>query len=236
MEEIQQLLTAHPIFRPLTAHQIEAIADTAQAVRFSTGDLIFRQGDPGDTVLLVASGAIDLFTYLSGDIERTLHTVRAGQLVGALAVVDPGERPAWARAAEPTQAYRFDRNDLVTLLDQHPDVGIRIMRFVADNIAQGMRVALAQLHQNLEWTLEVAGVAALDVRQLIVDQAEVVVELINGKRLTGVIVKAEAHRENFELFLKTDAGKVHFIPYHAIVDVSLPLEKISSAQDTMANL
>lgn len=236
MEEIQQLLTAHPIFSPLAPRQIEVIANTAQEVRFNTGDIVFRQGDPGDAMLLVASGQIDLYTYLSGDIERALHTVRAGHLVGALAMVDPGERPAYARAAEPTQVYRFDRSDLVTLFDQQPELGLRVMRFVADNIAQGLRAAMEQLHQNLEWTLEVAGVAALDIRQLIVDQAEVVVELINGKRLTGVIVKAEAHKENFELFLKTDAGKVHFIPYHAIVDVSLPLDNITSAQDTMANL
>jgi len=76
--------------------------------------------------------------------------------------------------------------------------------------------------------MQVSGLASLDVSQLIVDRVNIVIELVNGKQLEGIIMKAEKHPSGFELFVKTSEENIHFIPYHSIVSASVPLESIKA--------
>ena len=76
--------------------------------------------------------------------------------------------------------------------------------------------------------MQVSGLAALDISQLIVDQVKIKIEMMNGKNITGTIMKAEVHPQGYELFIKTNDGALHFIPYHAIASASFPLGDIDN--------
>ena len=231
MDEFRRLLENNSAFTDVGSDEIDQIFDIADQVSYSADQIVFKQGEPADRLYLIATGAIDLFGYLSGDIERVMMTVREGGVVGTLAMFGQTERSFSARAAEDTTALAFDMTELSALIESNNQIGVRILRFLTGDIAERLQVAIESLHQNLEWTLEVSGVAALNLKQLILDRAEITVELVTGKRLTGTILKAEEHDNGFELFLSTAKGNVHFIPYHAIVDVSLQKNVLKSSSD-----
>jgi small nuclear ribonucleoprotein (snRNP)-like protein len=155
-------------------------------------------------------------------------TVRTGGFVGIMAIIDDEVRDINARAAEKTKAYKFDREKLQSLIVEENSLGVKFLRLLNDLLGKRLHIAISSLRQNLEWTMQVSGLASLDISQLIVDRVNIVIELVNGKQLEGIIMKAENHPAGFELFVKTSEGNIHFIPYHSIVSASVPLESIKT--------
>jgi CRP-like cAMP-binding protein len=231
MKELKKLLSEHLPLVSFDDDEIIMLAEIAEIVEFPDGDVLFQEADPGDSIYLVASGAVDLYTRLKGDVEQTLLTVRPSGFVGALALIDDGPRDVNARAAEACMVYKFDSHELSSLTTTHHGLGVKLMRLVSDLLSKRLRLMVASLRQNLEWTLQVSGLASLDISQLIIDRATIEIELVNGKQLSGTIIKAEDRPSGFELFLAANDGTVHFIPYHAIVSASLPSDAIKTNLD-----
>ena len=208
--------------------EVETLSDIAKREHYEIGEVLFEADDPGDSIYLVASGAVDLFTVINGDIEQTLLSVREGGFVGVMALIDDGTRDINARISESADLYKFEKESLSQIISDGGDIGLKLLRLIADISSTRSRIVLHSLRQNLEWTLQVSGLAALDISQLIVDQVKIKIEMINGKNITGTIMKAEEHSQGYELFIKTGDDTLHFIPYHAIVSASFPLGDIGS--------
>jgi CRP/FNR family cyclic AMP-dependent transcriptional regulator len=84
--------------------------------RYSTGELIFREGDPGTFACLVRTGLVELYHPRDGK-NLPIATVKPGQLFGELALFDGGPRMAAARALTEVEVHRIDREKFVAELD-----------------------------------------------------------------------------------------------------------------------
>ena len=228
MNELKELLDEHHAVVSFDDSDIEILAETAEQVELEPGDILFREQDPADSVYLVIFGAVNLYTCFNENIDQTIMTVRTGGFVGILAIIDDLVRDINARAVEKTKVYKFDREKLQLLIAEDNNLGVKFLRLLNDLLGKRLHIAISSLRQNLEWTMQVSGLASLDISQLIVDRVNIVIELVNGKQLEGIIMKAEKHPPGFELFVKTSEGNIHFIPYHSIVSASVPLESIKA--------
>src|ERR1700741_3380007 len=65
---------------------------------FAKEQVLFREGDPANSVFRVLSGSVDIFRELDGE-AILLGTVGAGQFIGEMGVVENRPRSATARAA-----------------------------------------------------------------------------------------------------------------------------------------
>jgi len=158
-------------------------------------------------------------------------TVRTGGFIGLTHLVDEPLQEVAARAAEESVLYAFRRQELIDLISGHQGLGNKLLHLFVAIMSQRLRLLTDSLRQNINWTLQVSGLADLDISQLVADRAEIEIDLVNGKRLTGTLIKADAHESGFELFLATEEGTIHFIPYHAIVSAVLPAVSIGSANN-----
>jgi CRP-like cAMP-binding protein len=223
MTDLKELLTTH-LAVEFDDSEVETLAALAHHREYEQGYLLFGEEDPADSVYFVGSGAVDLYTIVEGNLEQTLLSVREGGFIGILALLEDGDtRDINARVSESTELYRFDKESLAQLISDGGPLGLKLLRVAAKIAATRTRIVLASLRQNLEWTLQVSGLAALDISQMIVDQVDIKIEMMNGKHLTGTIMKAEERPHGFEIYIKTGDGTIHFIPYHAIASASFPL-------------
>jgi CRP/FNR family cyclic AMP-dependent transcriptional regulator len=94
----------------------------ARRRRFARNEVIFHEGDPGETLHLVARGhvALRLHTPL-GDIA-TVRIVQAGEFFGELAVVSSGPRNATAIALDAVETVAIDREQLGALRAEHEHI------------------------------------------------------------------------------------------------------------------
>jgi CRP-like cAMP-binding protein len=124
------------IFRSLSEIERRAVLASTRRRRFGRREVLFHEGDPGDTLHLIDKGRVAVrITTPAGD-AATVRVLGRGDVVGILAVLeDGGRRAATVMALEPTETLSLDRPQFVALRAAHPAVN----QFVIDVLAADVR-------------------------------------------------------------------------------------------------
>jgi len=111
-----------PILAVLPEAERRAVLGAARRRRFARNEVIFHEGDPGDSLHLVAKGhvAIRVTTPL-GDVA-TVRVLRPGDFFGELAVLSPAPRNATAVAIDAAETQSLHRDDFDELRARQPSV------------------------------------------------------------------------------------------------------------------
>ena len=91
-----------------------------EALRFKRGDVLWQQGDPADSMIVICVGTLKLSRRWPGDREPTLGLVHRGQILGEEAAVNAGHRTATATALSPGKALRVSQEEVQRLLKRSP--------------------------------------------------------------------------------------------------------------------
>jgi uncharacterized membrane protein len=92
-----------------------------------SGEVLFRVGDPGDSMFIVTSGAVELFVKDTAGQKIVLHTATPGDFFGELSLLDGGSRTASAVGVEPSNLLVLDREDLLQLFRKRPDAALDML-------------------------------------------------------------------------------------------------------------
>lgn len=152
------ILKQADIFYELTPTQLELVASLCQERRCKAGDIIFEENAASDELYIIAQGEIDIQVdpSLVGTEDTrsigpvTIATLRRGQSFGEVALVDQGLRSASARcAANGTQLLVLPRDKLIMLCDTYPQLGYRLMRNLAADLALKIRSTDLRIREEL---------------------------------------------------------------------------------------
>ena len=109
------LLRQVPIFAPLGAPELEAVARSLSAVEAGAGETVVSEGDPGDLFYAVADGELDVTQR--GEHRRTLHR---GDVFGEIALLQEVPRTATVRARSPSSLYSLEKEPFLAAVTGHP--------------------------------------------------------------------------------------------------------------------
>jgi class 3 adenylate cyclase/CRP-like cAMP-binding protein len=124
----------------LSAESLEEMEAPAER-RFHQGEAIFRQGDPGTTIYMVAQGAVRIVESGGDGAEVPLEGVAPGEVFGEVGLLDGGPRTADAVADGSTVAFEFGREAFLRLLQAEPTVAGRMLSVLNDRLARASRTA-----------------------------------------------------------------------------------------------
>lgn len=106
----------------MTDEQRRGLLGLARRRRFSRGDFIFHEGDPGDTLHLLAKGRVAIrVTTPLGD-SATLLILGPGAYFGELALVSPAPRNATAVALDAVETLCIHRDQFDELRSLDPGI------------------------------------------------------------------------------------------------------------------
>ena len=108
------------LFAGLDRTALERLASGLRTRRFRRGEVLFHQGDPGDSLFIVTAGAVKILLPSEEGDEAILATVRPGAFFGELALLDGAPRSATAVALEPTETLVLPRDRFRLLIDTEP--------------------------------------------------------------------------------------------------------------------
>jgi CRP/FNR family cyclic AMP-dependent transcriptional regulator len=166
-EETARLLARTEVFSDLDPRELEAVAQVAVPRSWARGEVIFREGDTGDTCYLVRSGAVVLTREHQDGRMVALAELRAGSLFGELAMFRGETRSATAEAFEATSAVALLAGDMQRLIRRNPDLALKLLAALAERVSRTNERLLQQSFQT------VAGrVASALLAQTVARQAE----------------------------------------------------------------
>jgi CRP-like cAMP-binding protein len=155
-----EALARCPLFWHADDHILRSLAKSLRRRRFRRNEVIFHQGDPGDSLHVVAVGAVKIVLPSPEGEEAIIATLRPGDFFGELALVDGAPRSATATALEPSDTLVLPRQVFIELLDTLP--GLR------DALLVGLARELRRLTGHVEELhfLDLAGRLAMRLTRL----------------------------------------------------------------------
>jgi CRP-like cAMP-binding protein len=112
----------------LSLEELEAVAQRAQEAEYLPGELIVREGDPGDRLYLLLEGEVRVVKGYETPNELPLGTMRAVDYFGEMAVLSDEPRAATILAACPARLLSLDGGSFRELILQHPEISFSIFR------------------------------------------------------------------------------------------------------------
>lgn len=199
-EETARLLGRVSIFSGLTPEQLADLASVAVPRRWGAGEVIFREGDAGDTCYVVQNGCVRVTRNHTDGRTITLAELRSGDLFGELAMFDSEQRSATVEAAEETTGVALLASDLRRLLLRHPDISIKLLSAFAERLKEANERISRQSFQTV--ASRVAGVLLAHTEDLATDGGPVKDVLIRSTR-AEIAQLAGSSRESVSRFLAT---------------------------------
>ena len=134
-----------PLFSGLGTESRQAIAQTLRGRRFRRGEVLFHEGDPGDSLFIVASGAVKVVVPSEEGDEAILATLRRGDFLGELALLDGAPRSASAIALESTETLALPRDRFNALVASEPAIRDALLSALAAELRR-LTAHVAELH------------------------------------------------------------------------------------------
>jgi CRP/FNR family cyclic AMP-dependent transcriptional regulator len=162
LPRVTEFLGYVPLFQRLTPDERRGFAALVREQRYPRGALIVRQGDPGDALYVVRSGAVKVAVVGQDGREVILGTLGQGDHFGELALIDGQPRSAHVVAMEPTVLLVLRRDEFRRQVEQMPRVAWALL----EELSRRLRDADAKI----------TGLVLLDVpgrvARLVLDRAE----------------------------------------------------------------
>jgi CRP/FNR family transcriptional regulator, cyclic AMP receptor protein len=139
-----QQLRAQPALAGYADPDIELLARATSLRAFGPKEVLIEEGSVGDSCFLILQGEVDVVRKQYEKV-RILATLRAGSLVGQLALIDRAPRSASVVASQPTYALELGRETFDRMLQAHSAMALRFQEQVAIAGARQLRSATARL-------------------------------------------------------------------------------------------
>lgn len=114
------LLASLSLFRDLHESDLHWLASEIEEVALSAGAVLFHQGDPGDALYIVRSGALQVLLVFPPGEPQVLATIKAGEVVGEMAVLYRRARSATVSAVTSATLLKIPATTLERLFKANP--------------------------------------------------------------------------------------------------------------------
>ena len=153
------LLRTPTALAQLSPEESACVVSFMRLVGFAAGATVIQEGDQNETgyMLLLLSGEVSVQTLDTGSREPVMISVLGpGNLIGEMGLLDGAPRSATCVAASRIEAAVLSRGALNQLIEQHPQVGAKLMVALSQRLgdrlrATGQQIGMyVQLMQNMQ--------------------------------------------------------------------------------------
>jgi CRP/FNR family cyclic AMP-dependent transcriptional regulator len=129
-------LAGVPLFADFSKKHLQRLAADTDELTFAPGESVVREGELGETLFVVLAGEGKVVRA-----KRKVGTVLPGDFFGELAAIDAQPRSASVVAVTPLRVLRLFRRHLLALLDDEPQVTLKLLDGIVRRIRQVERSA-----------------------------------------------------------------------------------------------
>jgi len=133
MNEIA-LLQQIPLFADLPQETLDSLAESLERRTFRKGQTILHEGDPGDSLFVIVSGQVRIYTLSPEGHELSVWICSKGDFFGEMALLTNQPRSASVEAMRRTEVLVLYRHTFHDHLLSHPQTAICIIEALSERL------------------------------------------------------------------------------------------------------
>jgi hypothetical protein len=116
-------IVVSPLFRSFSVDEMVAVIQGLRLLSFARGDVILREGEPGDRLYMLTSGMVRAFRKdAASGRQLRVADLKEGAFFGEVSILTRGPRTATVAALTPCELLELDRPTLDSIRQTHPHV------------------------------------------------------------------------------------------------------------------
>jgi CRP/FNR family transcriptional regulator len=149
------------LLRDLDEEQLVALWPRLRERRLRKGEVLFREGDPGEEMFFIRTGIILVSKKVSGRVEQILNRFEPGASFGEMSVFgDEARRTATIQADVETSLLALDRASIDHFIEANPRDAARFFREMARVLIRRLIQSTHLVSEVTRWGLEATGLDA----------------------------------------------------------------------------
>lgn len=149
-EEISGLVGRSQFFAEFSREDVAVMAEYMDVYRARPGEMIIREGDTGDFMLLIIEGDVDILKKGLRGEQQHMTSVGPGMTLGEMSMIDGEPRFATCLATRPSVFAVLTRDNMAKIILDHPGLGSKILVKLVTMLSLRLRQTSAKLLQYME--------------------------------------------------------------------------------------
>jgi uncharacterized membrane protein len=142
------------LFKLLDDDDRLALAEVVDVAKLIQDEVLFHAGEPGDSLFIVKSGAVEIFIKDTTGQKIVLTVAEQSDVFGELAMLDGKARTATAMALTETELFVLDRDDLLLLFQKRPDTGVAMLAAFSGMLRKADELLRTRVSRNVNEEIE----------------------------------------------------------------------------------
>lgn len=148
------ILRGIPLFKNLENKDLKLIASYLHKEQYAKGEMVFEEGDVGDSMYLVESGQV---AVVSADSDDPIAVLGPGSFVGEMALLLAQPRTAGLQVMIDAELWVLSKEEFEELLNTRPAIGLEMMRELSQRLAATTRQEKRHMTRRITALLPAAG-------------------------------------------------------------------------------
>lgn len=144
MEKLE-VLQKSPLFEMLSQAELELLAELSRPRRYTEGEIVFEEGDLGDSLFVLMNGEVDVLHKDGKGQPQALTTLQPPEFFGEMSLIDKEFRSATVRAKRDATMLQLTAENLATFRKNYKDG----FAFLVINIARVLSNRLRETNSRL---------------------------------------------------------------------------------------
>ncbi len=115
------VLRRSPLFEMLSEAELSVLTELSRVHRFSAGEVVFREGDAGDALFVLARGEVDVVADAGGGEEMPIASLAPPAAFGEMSLIDREVRSATVRARTYCETLQLGAEDFTVFRNRSRD-------------------------------------------------------------------------------------------------------------------
>jgi CRP/FNR family cyclic AMP-dependent transcriptional regulator len=148
--DISAMIGRSPFFAEFSREDIDMLSEYMDVYRAQPGEIIIREGDGGDFMLLVLEGSVDILKRDARGEQRHMTTVGPGMTLGEMSMIDGEPRFATCLATTTVLFAVLNRDNMAKIILDQPGLGAKVLIKFVTMLSLRLRQTSARLLEYME--------------------------------------------------------------------------------------
>jgi len=122
------------LFADLSFEQLDAVLQASENAEYQPGEIIFREGEPGDRLFVLVAGSVEVVKHHGLESQFTLQTLQPPDYFGEMAILTEEPRSATTRAGTECQLLTLEGAAFRELIVTIPEISFEIFRVLTQRV------------------------------------------------------------------------------------------------------